>query len=261
MGAARHFPDDVLMAFADGELDDPRAAEVAEAIDADPDVAARVAMFMQTRQAARQAFGSIMAEPVPARLLQAVAEGPSRAAMPLAAASIGRQVPPPVTVANENLPGRWRPLLLAASAALAAGLIGYLAASGQRGAPDALASLAGSPAALGRFLEETAEGQRRTFGTGQSAAAEVTGTYRLADGRVCRAIRLDHAASGSAAEALSCRDRDRWRLELAAPLRPADAGFRPAGAGLGVDAALDAAGAGERLPANEVEQLARRGWR
>lgn len=53
--------DETLMAFADGELADPEASELARRIAADPDLAARVAIFRQTRDV----FAKMPADPVP----------------------------------------------------------------------------------------------------------------------------------------------------------------------------------------------------
>jgi anti-sigma factor RsiW len=49
------FDDETLMAFADGELDEAAAARVERAIADDEALAARVALFMETRDQARAA--------------------------------------------------------------------------------------------------------------------------------------------------------------------------------------------------------------
>lgn len=65
--------DELLMAFADGELAEPEASELARRIEADPDLAARVAMFRQTRDI----FAKMPADPIPDALadrIRAMAE-------------------------------------------------------------------------------------------------------------------------------------------------------------------------------------------
>ena len=64
--------DEMLMAFADGELDDTEMARIAGAIDADPTLAARVDAFLQSRALSKAALGPLLAEPVPKALEDAV---------------------------------------------------------------------------------------------------------------------------------------------------------------------------------------------
>jgi hypothetical protein len=261
MSKERDFPDETLMAFADGELDDTEREAVEKAIDADPEIAARVAMFMETRDRVRGAFGRTLSERPPDRLFETVmgAKTNGRAAM----GSLDAGVTAPFEkAANENrAASSWRPLALAASfAAVAAGLAGYLTGVGRSGPASALAVVAAAPLEVNSLLSTTDEGKLISF-SNYPAGGSVTGTYRLRDGRVCRTFEVRHTASNTGVEAVGCRDGDRWSLQAALPRTLADGVFRPASAGATVDAFLDAGGAGQALPKLEVEGLGRSGWR
>jgi len=63
--------DDVLMAYADGELDLRTRAQVEDAIAADPQIARRVAAHQALRGTLRAGFDKVLDEPVPDRLIAA----------------------------------------------------------------------------------------------------------------------------------------------------------------------------------------------
>ena len=71
------FPDEVLMAYADDELDARARAAVEAAMAADPEIARRIAQHKALRSRVHSAFDKILDEPVPARLLQVVRSEPS----------------------------------------------------------------------------------------------------------------------------------------------------------------------------------------
>lgn len=62
------FPDEVLMAYADDELDAGTRAAVDAAMAADPEIARRVAQHKALRNRFHSAFSKVLDEPVPARL-------------------------------------------------------------------------------------------------------------------------------------------------------------------------------------------------
>jgi hypothetical protein len=261
MGKEREFPDEMLVAFADGELDDAEREAVERAIDADPEIAARVALFMETRDRVRGAFGRTLSARPPDRLFDAV-----MGARTISGATTGRLeagVPAPFEkAANENQSASsWRPLALAASlAAIVAGLTGYLAGVGRNEPGSALAVIASAPSALSELLTSPVEGQPAAL-PGGGATLTIASTYRLRDGRICRAFEVRHPSSRTGAEAVGCRDGNGWSVEAALPRVLADGAFRPASAGATIDAFLDAGGAGQALPKREVEALGRSGWR
>lgn len=73
------FPDEVLMAYADDELDAPTRAAVDAAMASDPEIARRIARHKALRGRLHSAFNKVLEEPVPARLLTAVRAEPTGA--------------------------------------------------------------------------------------------------------------------------------------------------------------------------------------
>ncbi|WP_374440839.1 anti-sigma factor [Stella sp.] len=102
----RRFDDETLVAFVDGELDEATATEVAHALEADAELAARVEMFRSSSVLVRAAFAGVIDEPVPERLM-AAARGAA------ADDAGGKVVPFP----KRRPIGRWIALPLAASVA------------------------------------------------------------------------------------------------------------------------------------------------
>lgn len=213
--------DEMLMAFVDGELEAQAFEEVARAIAADPVLAERADAFRNSRLAARQAFGPVMAEPVPERLLEAIMQ---RHAGEHAAA--GR-------------PGLLRSALpLAASVALAAGLGGYLL--GQAAAPET-APLLGGPA-LAHAVGSTPAGEQRMVRiAGRDVGVTSLADYAV-DGGICRTFEAVSAAS-EAARGIGCRFGETWHVDVAVAMPDGD--FTPASSGstASLDAYLDALGA------------------
>lgn len=116
--------DDVmLMAYVDGEVDAQTAREIEAMIAADPSIGRRVAMFRQTATMTRGAFGEVLHEPVPERLLQALGGG-------AAAPAAGPRVVP-MGVRTEQRGHLWRHAGWAAAAAI--GAVALLNAASQQG--------------------------------------------------------------------------------------------------------------------------------
>ncbi len=59
------FPDEMLMRFADGELDAEEMAVIEKAMETDDDLVARIAMFIETKAQAQAALKPLLDEPVP----------------------------------------------------------------------------------------------------------------------------------------------------------------------------------------------------
>lgn len=238
--------DESLMAFADGELAPAEEAVIRAAVEADPDLADRVALFRDTRRLAKGAFDRIAHEPVPETLVRAIVPAAGRAEP----ARLHR-------VANLRA---WRPAL-AASLLLAAGLAGYALRPGPATPPSTFAALSRGEPVLAAALEEGVDGARRAFDGG---AVRVGSTFRLEGGRTCRTFEL--RAEGTApVSGLSCREDGAWRVSVATPGRLPEAagtgGYRPAsGDATDLSALLDARHADGPLPADEVERLRASGW-
>jgi anti-sigma factor RsiW len=211
--------DEMLMAFVDGELEAQAFEEVARAVAADPALAQRADAFRTSRDAAREAFGPVMAEPVPGRLVDAILQRN------------------PGDHAASRRRGLMRSALpLAASVALAAGLGGYLL--GRAAAPDA-SPLLGGPA-LADAVGTTPAGEQRTVRiAGRDVAVTALADYAV-DGGLCRTFEAVPAAS-DAARGIGCRFGETWHIDIAVAL-PDGNGFTPASSAsvASLDAYLDA---------------------
>lgn len=65
------YDDETLMAYADGELDEAQRAEIAAAIEGDPELARRVEKHRALRAEVAGAFSGVLGKPVPERLVRA----------------------------------------------------------------------------------------------------------------------------------------------------------------------------------------------
>lgn len=233
--------EEMLMAYADGELDGETAAELARAIAADPGLQDRVARLHAARSLTRDAYADVLDEPVPERLI--------------AAASAGRS--------NRRSLG-WRFVWMPIGAAALASVAGFLLASALTpeeggGVPD-LRAFDG----VAEVASRLPSGATATVPlAGGTVTLMPTGTYHTPDG-YCRAfvVRPDSSAAVPW-RAIECRHGNRWTVDMA--IRDPGAGenvFAPA-SGVAVqalDAFLDAAGSeGTVEPAREQE-LIDRNW-
>ena len=254
--------DEVLMMFADGTLDDERMQQVSRALETDPALAERLIAFSATRDRLKGAFSKPINEPPPERLIAAIMAVP--AAVPGAmtqggTADIVDFKPRSATMAKAG-GSRWLPMAMAAGfAGIAAGMAGYLIGQDSARPITAVAALAASDKSALAALDTARDGQ--SVALGADLVGKVSGSYRMADRRICRTVSVDHDRSGSAAEGVACQSAGQWRLELAVPRDEASAMFRPASGGGPIDALLEAGGAGSALTARDIEELINRNWR
>lgn len=225
--------DEMLMAFADGELDTATAAAVAKAVAASPELARRVEAFRETRRVAKSALGSVGA----------------RVPDPLAAKILRGNVGGQRTMAR-FAPSQWA---LAASIALVAGIGGILIGNVLQPAaptPQLLAADAAVTEALNNAL--TGQAVMRN-----GAEARATGTYQTAAG-ICRTFSVQRLEGG--AVGVGCRENGTWRIALAAAT--GGGAFTPAAssAAESVDALLDTLGAGGPLSAEDEQRLRATAW-
>jgi len=250
--AQLHFNDEILMAFADGELDEQVAASVEKAMSSDLDVARRIAEFLRSRHLVRSAFPSASASDVPSELLAAVQAQIDRfeghAAQPETPGKVQKLQTPRHALGLDMLPLGWA--LAASLAAIAVATGGYLV--GQRGAEPSLSGPIAQLAApeVRRALSETPSGQDRDLPFGRM---RVISTFRMADGSLCREFKLE-AASGSS-EAVACRDRD-WTVRFAVASGATNDSYVPSdGADLMAGYLQDVGAGAPLVGAEEIEAL------
>lgn len=258
--------DETLMMFADGKLDKAAMEAVARAIEADAALAERLAVFIATGDRLKGAFaGPVNAQP-PERLIAAIMSVGVPGTLAPAGADPTRQgaeiVPfrsRPESVAKPRSAG-WLPMAFAAGfAGIAAGVTGFLVGQDSTRPLSAVAALASTGAAALAGLDTARDGQSVLLGSG--LAASVSGSYRVADGNICRTLSVNHERSSTLADGVACRNTTGWRVELALPRDAPSSTYRPASGHGPIEALLEARGAQQPLDPGEVDGLIRRNWR
>lgn len=229
----RPYTDEQLAARADGELDATTAQALDAALATDPQLARRYARFTATRRLLRDSFSGVADEPVPERLLRALA----------------------VPAAAPRRRPRWQPLALAASLVIAVAA-GFVALQAPRG--PAIPGLPPDTGALAYVLEHTPSGEpAKLYVAGARYELLPLSTLKTADGRWCR--EFESAGDDGSVRAVGCRGSGHWQVQLpsAAPGAPQDVDeYRTAGA------PGDEAFAGaRRLGASEEAALLASGWK
>lgn len=227
--------DEMLMAFVDGETDEPTAAMIARVVAADPGLAARAETFRASRGLLREAFGDARREPVPDALVEAVARADRKGAVVAF---------PPRRMLRLALP-------LAASLAVGFGLTGYLLGQAGTGATDPLGR-----AAIAQALAGAKAGESRPLTiSGEETRFRTLATYRI-EGGLCRSF--DLSGAHIALSGVGCDRGAGWSLDLTVARAGGDGVYAPASeaALASIDAYLDTLEASPALTAEEEDALA-----
>lgn len=256
------FPDDLLIAAADGELSPQRLSEIKSRVDRDPALQRRSALLSQAGTLAEEAFQDILQEDVPPWLEAELSGAGGEKAEPVPETALPgpRRTPAPQA--------RWRVLLLLLSGALlvlalvlALPELERLSASAKLDAEKIVASegemLARKP--LGAALERQASGQVQRISGGSFRAFM---SFRDRDGRYCRYYEALQPAAVRGVIGIACREAEAWRSVLALPARGASLdALRPEPSGTArLESELDALMREEPLVADEERRLIRTGW-
>jgi anti-sigma factor RsiW len=191
------FPDEVLMAYADDQLDARTRAAVETAMSSDPEIARRIAQHRALRHRVESAFNRVLGEPVPPRLLRAV-HGKS------IAQPAGNVVP-----LQRRRVQRWAwPQWTAIAASLIVGVIAGRLTLLRAGNAGPTVMRDGRMLASGA-LADALSGQ---LAADQPSAAPVRigVSFRSKAGRYCRTFTLREPASGG----LACRAPDGWEVDV-----------------------------------------------
>jgi hypothetical protein len=239
------FSDEMLMAYADGELDLVARAEIEAAMARDPEVARAVERHRAMAARVRAAYDGVLAERVPERLAGLVAEPESS---PLADRAARHAV-------QRIAVGRWRmPAWVALAASVALGLfVGILVTR----APAALYEEVDGVLVARGALDATLTSELAS--TPGNAGVRIGITFRNRDGDYCRSFHLPREAPVAG---LACRSGENWKLEVLAAAAGAAGELRPAAAmPLAVMHAVDASIDGEPLDAAAEAAARDAGWR
>lgn len=228
-------PEDIT-AFADGELSDEREAEIAAAVEADPDLARQVSQHRAFKAILAEHYAPVLDQPVPDRLTAMLAEPRQADVADFAAARERRET-------RQRLP-HWGWI---AGPALAASLALALFLPGRNDDTVVYADTQ-----LAAVLEDTLVASQLP-----AEETRVLLSFRTEQGQYCRAF------SGSAGGGIACRDDEGWRLEaLGGGSEGATTDYRMAGAGDGEVLALaQEMASGTALDAERERAARAQGWR
>ncbi len=274
--------DEILMAYADGALNDETRARVETVLQRDPESLRRVEIFRATGTPLSQLFRKPMLEPVPSHLTEFVLnygkEGAAPAKAKRAGPSLARLMPQADWrklkrwVALENLT---RPVIWQLAAASAAALVigagaGWMLHGGSSDDSVGLAAFTKgqvfATGALQQVLETVPSGQearidgKRRDGTVMRASL----TFKSKGGNFCREYEVAEAHAGKFA-GLACREADgKWALKV--HVAEASARFGPNAIPAdstreALDKIVDGMMEGIALGKGEEEAVMSKGWK
>lgn len=239
------FPDEILMAYADGELNLVTRAEVESAMAVDPAVARAVERHRRIAAQVRGAYEAIEEEPVPERLAVLVAGHATAPAVDLAARHTDRRI----------AVGSWRlPSWAALAASVAVGLfVGMFLARSPAAPYEAVDGALVARGALEQALES------KLASAPDESDVTIGISFRNRDGGYCRTFNLQHDASVSG---LACRSGEAWHVQVLAASQVPAGDVRPASAmPIAVLQSVDAMIEGEPFDAAAEAAARDAGWR
>jgi hypothetical protein len=245
------FSDETLMAYADGELDEPTRRAVEAAMHSDPAISERIAQHRALRSQLNAAFDGVLTEPIPERLQAAAAATPAPTPVAdLAAARAARREPPVRRSA-------WKAWTAIAASVLLALFVGrtvlqspdseYVAARGQQ---------LFARGALAEQLSTQLSGGRLPDGR-----VAIVATFRARTNEYCRAFNTSAPPSLSG---VACKADGGWRIDMLTQGSDAESGeYRQASSALPAIVAqtVESMMSGEALDGEEEAAAQARGWR
>jgi hypothetical protein len=267
-------PDEMLMAYADGELTDAERDALENILFQDPVLRDRLEPFVETRLKLSYAFDHMLHEPVPDRLVAAISLA---AAKPQPAEEVVRTswyANIRETFANaftSTFPYGMSPLVAASAAALfviggAAGWIGgrVFEAPGLIAVTDQGLVASGS---LARALETLPSGVASATGSGAThGSVTPVLSFRSRNDGFCREYRVKGAASAPDFAGLACRGSDgTWRLALHTETPKAEGDFgsyqtATSASVPAVDALTEGLISGDAFGRDDEAAILARGW-
>jgi hypothetical protein len=245
------FSDEILMAYADDEVDADTRRQIEAAMAHDPLIAQRVAKHRKLRADLNSAFDGVLEEQIPSRLLDATAASPAAANASLVTDLNA------VRTAKRRPDGsrRWSwPEWTSIAASL---LIGILAGRSALGPSESamFATDANGIVATGELHDALTA---QLSGASDDAAVWIGLSFRTAGGAYCRTFTARSAAG------FACHEGDAWKvraLSEAASNTP-NAEYRMAGSELppAILTAVEGVMEGEALDRDAEQQAQARGW-
>lgn len=264
--------DDMLMAYADGELRGEDDARIAAYVARSPEAARKVAVFKTTGKQLAGLFDQPMQEPVPQRLIDAIMRPEN-----MGAQGDGHAKVIPFTTARRARSVVSQPGWMLAAACVTALIVGpgvakLLKQQAVGGGPD-FAVLDQGPGkrvastSLATVLDSTSSGAMTVADiSGTAAAIKPVFTFASANGGFCRQYVIERAGSESLA-GVACREgAGQWRIETQVPFGPKPApsdAIKTAGkeAPPEIDATVDRLIEGDVLSNDGEAELLKGGWK
>jgi anti-sigma factor RsiW len=246
-----HFSDEILMAYADGELDTETRQRIEAAMELDPALAQRIAGHRKLRMELGAAFDGVLDEPIPTHLLETA--GTSAAANSAAIANLGA-----VRAAKQRgtKSKRWSwPEWTSIAASL---LIGILAGRSAL-QPSQSAWFATNADGVVATGELSAALDDQLSGASEDAAVWIGLSFRAGSGEYCRTFAANSAAG------VACRESDVWKVRALSESAAQTPGseYRMAGSELppAILTAVEDTMAGDALDQEQERAARSRGWK
>jgi len=254
----QHFTDEMLMAYADGEIEADQRAAIELAMETDDDMMARIAMFMESSARAKEALAPLLDEPVPVDLLASVtamvqdhsdktedkSEPEEAIIIPFAPTRKNK-----TSRANGFSSSRWA-MPVAASLALVVGSVsGFFVGSSDDETNYGLQMASLNQPGIVQALNSVPSGQEIKIKSSSDRFLAIA-AYRDVDGTLCREFEVDRA-DRSTIVAVACRADKIWGVQFAVTAGQSDTGYAPASSLAALDAYLEATGAGAPLSLEE----------
>jgi hypothetical protein len=239
------FSDEMLMAYADGELDLVACAEIEAAMAKDPAVARAVERHRLLAGRIHTAYDGVLEEPVPADLAALVADPEDARVVELASARAARRI----AVGNWRLPA-WTAIAASMLLGLFVGLLLFRGSSGPYEETDRGLLARG----------ELAEGLATELASAPGHSKVRIGvSFRNREGNFCRSFTYEREAPIAG---LACHSGEDWKIRVLAET-PASSGELRAAASMpmAVLQAVDVSIAGQALDAAAEEKAREAGWR
>jgi hypothetical protein len=249
------FSDEILMAYADGELEEPRRSEVERAVRADPALAAIVERHRALRRDVFSAFAGVLDEPVPPQLRPAA--GAKVVSLEAARNAKVRVTPVPAPAAQVQARQRTWPRWGALAATLVLGVMaGSLWFDGSGGEGSLVVADAGGRL-VARGQLAGALSRQLASDPAPSSPVRIGVSFAAKGGSYCRSFSVGPSAG------LACRDGETWRIPVLSEARATRGEFRQAAATTPVAVldAIDERIAGTTLNAAAERSARERGWR
>ena len=254
-----NFSDETLMAYADGELDEPQRSAVEQAMREDPHVAAAVERHRALRAKVFGAYAGVLDEPVPERLRPAPTSAAAPGVVSLDAVREARRQAAAATAIQDRANAGRRPAWLQWGGIAASLVVGVLAGSAWLGgagggqawvSADANGRLVAGAALAGALSDQLASAQPQ-------GPVRIGTSFATKDGGYCRSFQLQGSAG------LACREGDGWRIPVFKESGAAGTAYRQAASEMpaAVLEAIDERIEGAALDAQAERAARERGWK